>query len=118
MTLRIKKPLLLSSLLFLLTVTTAATFSHAHAADTRTDILQAADKKTSGLYVRQRFVEKMNKPFVPGDQRKKMLIMGDSHAQDFYNALSENNIDQRYQVSTRRIPAICGLYLARRISSR
>lgn len=40
-----------------------------------------------------------------------MLVIGDSHAQDFYNALVENNMDQRYQISTRRIPAICGVYL-------
>lgn len=103
-----KKRLLLISLLFLVT---AATFTAAHASDARADILLASDKTKSGEYVRQRFVAQMNKPFAPGDPRKKMLIIGDSHAQDFYNALSENNLNQRYQVSTRRIPAICGLYL-------
>lgn len=81
------------------------------AADAQTDIMQAADTEKSGIYVRQGFVRQMEKPFNPGDARKKMLIMGDSHAQDFYNAMVENNLDQRYQIRTRRIPAICGLYL-------
>lgn len=34
-----------------------------------------------------------------------------SHAQDFYNTLVENHLDQRHQIRTWRIPAICGLYL-------
>ncbi len=77
---------------------------------TRTDILQASNKEKMGEYVRQRF-NQMKKPFDPDNKRKKMLIMGDSHAQDFYNAMLENKLDQRYQIRTRRIPAICGIYL-------
>lgn len=89
-------------------------FSNAIAADpsqTHKDILQAADKKATGEYVRQGFLAQLKKPFTTDDSRKKMLVIGDSHAQDFYNALIENGIDQGYQISTRRIPAICGVYL-------
>jgi len=85
--------------------------TNAQASDTRANILQAADKEKNGEYVRSRFLEQMQKPFSSDDKRKKMLIIGDSHAQDFYNAMLENNLNQRYQISTRRIPAICGLYL-------
>ena len=107
MRIRIKKHLLFVGLLFLLT----AAISGRLAADTRADILLASDPVKSGEYVRQRFLQQMQKPFVANDKRKKMLVIGDSHTQDFYNALLENNLNQRYQISTRRIPAICGLYL-------
>jgi len=96
--------LLLISLLFNTAIATDTSQAHK-------DILQAADKKTTGEYVRQRFLDNLKKPFVADDPRKKMLVIGDSHAQDFYNALVENGVDQRYQISTRRIPAICGVYL-------
>lgn len=103
----IKKHLSSVCLLFL----AATIISGRLAADTRADILLASDPVKSGEYVRQRFLQQMQKPFAPNDKRKKMLVIGDSHAQDFYNALLENNLNQRYQISTRRIPAICGLYL-------
>jgi len=107
----VKKHSLIAGLLVPLVFTLSGNATVAQAADARADILQAADTAKSGEYVRQRFLDQMDKPFNPNDKRKKMLIMGDSHAQDFYNALSENNLEQRYQVRTRRIPAICGLYL-------
>lgn len=107
----VRNKLLLVCLLLLVTLATSGSLVTAHAATAQTDILQAADKEKSGEYVRQRFLQQLEKPFNPSDQRKKMLVIGDSHAQDFYNALVENNLDQRYQISTRRIPAICGLYL-------
>lgn len=83
----------------------------AQASNARADILQASDSEKSGEYVRSRFLKQLNKPFDANDKRKTMLIMGDSHGQDFYNAMLENGVDQRYQISTRRIPAICGMYL-------
>lgn len=111
MILGIKKHLLLVGLLLLVTVVTSGTLSAAQASNARADILQAADTVKSGEYVDRRFYKQINKPFIANDKRKKMLIIGDSHAKDFYNAVSENNLDQRYQISTRRIPAICGIYL-------
>jgi len=111
MKLVVKKHLLLIGLLFLFSIATSGALSAAQASNTRADILQAANKTKSGEYVRHRFFNQVKKPFIQTDKRKKMLVIGDSHAQDFYNALLENNLDQRYQIRTRRIPAICGLYL-------
>ncbi|MEZ5534163.1 MAG: SGNH hydrolase domain-containing protein [Thiolinea sp.] len=107
----VKKYLFRTGLLLLPVFFLYSALTTVQASDARTDIMQAADKVKSGEYVRQRFVERLHKPFSAQDSRKKMLIMGDSHAQDFYNAIAENNIEQRYQISTRRIPAICGIYL-------
>ena len=108
MILSVKKQLLLVSLIFLVTT---GTFVTANASDVKAHILQVSDLEKSGEYVRQRFIKQLEKPFNPDDKRKKMLVIGDSHAQDFYNALLENKLEGRYQISTRRIPAICGLYL-------
>jgi len=88
-----------------------STTGFAQASDIRAHILEVSDMTKSGEYVRQRFLKQLEKPFDPANKRKKMLVIGDSHAQDFYNALLENKLDQSYQISTRRIPAICGLYL-------
>jgi len=106
-----KKQLARFALLGVMAVATALPLSNVQAANARTDIMQAANKEKSGEYVRQRFFQRVKKPFDDGDPRKKLLIIGDSHAQDFYNSMLENNLDQRYQISTRRIPAICGIYL-------
>jgi len=106
-----KNQCFLFQLVILVLVVTFLTPNNVHASDTRADILRASNKEKMGHYVRSRFFERMKKPFTDNDKRKKMLIIGDSHAQDFYNAMLENNMDQRYQISTRRIPAICGLYL-------
>ena len=108
MILSVKKQFLLAGLIFLFITGTSVT---ANASDVRAHILQVSNLEKSGEYVRQRFLQQLEKPFSADDKRKKMLVIGDSHAQDFYNALLENKIDQRYQISTRRIPAICGLYL-------
>ena len=63
-----------------------------------------------GEYVRARFLAKMKQAFEP-DERKKMLIIGDSHAQDFYNGILENGFLKNYQISTRYIPTRCQIYL-------
>lgn len=118
MKLGFKKHILLTGLLVLGTFATSGTLITAQASEARQDILQAANKAKNGEYVEQRFYKQINKPFVAADKRKKMLIIGDSHAKDFYNAVSENNLDQHYQVSTRRIPAICGVYLGEENISR
>lgn len=97
--------------LIVLVLTTLVSLSVAQASNARNDIMMASNPIQSGEYLRQGFLAQLNKPFYTANPRKKMLVIGDSHAQDFYNALVENNIDQRYQISTRRIPAICGVYL-------
>lgn len=111
MTSGIKQPGVIAGLLVLLSTAIPGVLLTAQASDTREHILQVSDNIKSGEYVRSRFLDKVKKPFETTDSRKKMLVIGDSHAQDFYNALLENNLDKRYQIRTRRIPAICGLYL-------
>jgi hypothetical protein len=111
MTLDIKNHLWLTLLLLALMCFLPSSLIASQTPEVKNDILQAADREKSGIYVKTRFLQQVNKPFSSDDPRKKMLIMGDSHAQDFYNTLLENHIDQGYQIRTRRIPAICGVYL-------
>lgn len=80
-------------------------------ADYRADMMKAANNKASGEYVRARFLKQMKKPFNAGDSRKKAILVGDSHAQDFYNAILESNALSGYQLTTRYIPTICQMYL-------
>lgn len=96
---------------FLVLVALFSLATTANASELRAHILQAADTNKSGLYVKTRFLQSVKKPFDTADKRPKMLVIGDSHAQDFFNTLLENNVDRRYQIHTRRIPGICGLYL-------
>ena len=99
MILGIKKQLSHFGLFSLFANTTLGTLNTAQASDTRAHILKAADNAKSGEYVRSRFFDQVKKPFISTDKRKKMLVIGDSHAQDFYNTLLENNLKQRYQIN-------------------
>jgi len=48
----------------------------------------------------------------PDDKRQKLLIIGDSFAEDMVNAILETGLSKRYQLSTFRISSRCGnLYL-------
>lgn len=70
------------------------------------ELLKAANTKESGKYVRQRFASLAKKPFTD-NAKKKALIIGDSHAQDFVNMIFENHYWKGYQISTRSIPTQC-----------
>ncbi|TXH62009.1 MAG: hypothetical protein E6Q84_01985 [Thiothrix sp.] len=81
-------------------------------ADTKRDaMVKAADNEAGGTYVRTRYLELAKKPFDQQDNRKKALIIGDSHAQDFLNMVLENQALANYQIRTRYIPNICQIYL-------
>lgn len=81
-------------------------------ADAKRDaMVKAADNEVGGTYVRTRYLELAKKPFDLQDTRKKALIIGDSHAQDFLNMVLENKVLTNYQIRTRYIPNICQLYL-------
>jgi peptidoglycan/LPS O-acetylase OafA/YrhL len=68
----------------------------------------------AGKYVKKRFDELRMKDFDPSDNRIKVLIVGDSHAQDLVNALYEAGFTARIQLSTRHIDKNCGnLFLER-----
>lgn len=78
---------------------------------------QAEIQKTlidnNGEYVRKRFLQVMNKPFdsQQNEKRLKVLIIGDSHAQDFLNMIVENNYLVKTQIRTRYIPSRCQIIL-------
>ena len=75
------------------------------------DLLKAADPELNKRYVRAAFSKVQNKAFNPSDRRKKLLIIGDSQAQDFINTAMENQFLKDYQVRTRHIPAKCQPFL-------
>jgi hypothetical protein len=81
--------------------------SFVFANDTRSQLLQAANNEASGKYVRQRFLQWVKVPFNSNDTKKKALIIGDSHAQDFFNSVLESNSLTQYQIRTRYIPTGC-----------
>ncbi len=63
-------------------------------------------------YVVARFDAHRGKPFTPGDARPRILVIGDSFAQDLVNALHEGGWLDRVQLSTRYVAHYCGnLYL-------
>ncbi len=56
------------------------------------------------------------KKFNPTDDRKKLLIIGDSYAEDLVNAINESGLNNKYQLSAYRMSRHCGvLYLEREI---
>ncbi|PID45836.1 MAG: hypothetical protein CSB47_06940 [Proteobacteria bacterium] len=91
------------------TLCSALFTSHVQAASE--DLLAAADPKVNKAYVRARFGKVQNKPFNANDPRPKLLILGDSQAQDFVNSAMEHDYLDKYQVRTRHIPAQCQLFL-------
>ena len=75
------------------------------------DLLKAANPAMNQQYVRAEFGKVQNKAFNPSDSRKKLLIIGDSQAQDFVNSAMEHQFFKGYQVRTRHIPAKCQPFL-------
>jgi peptidoglycan/LPS O-acetylase OafA/YrhL len=66
-------------------------------------------------YVYLRFESLLHKPFDPGDPRPKILLMGDSYAEDLTNALHESGLLRHLQLSTHHISRDCGnLFLEQR----
>tara|TARA_Y100000996_G_scaffold410674_1_gene393476 strand:+ start:7159 stop:9048 length:1890 start_codon:yes stop_codon:yes gene_type:complete len=50
------------------------------------------------------------------DERIKLLVIGDSYAEDLINAIKESKLDESYQLSSFRIPGNCGvLYIQREL---
>ena len=69
-------------------------------------------QQASAAYMRHYFVSFLKKPFDDQDSRRKLLVIGDSHAQDFLNALHEVNALEKVQISTRYVPTRCQLSLS------
>jgi len=65
-------------------------------------------------YIPTRFNAFINTPFTADSPKRKVLLIGDSVAQDLINALSTQAEAQQFQWSTRHIYDLCGnLYLPR-----
>lgn len=102
---------MMRTLLFLLIVNLFSVTT-AMADEVRATLLKAADTEAGGEYTRSRFLAMVKKPFDANDPRKKALIIGDSHAQDFLNGILENAYLGNYQLSTRYIPFRCQTFLS------
>jgi hypothetical protein len=72
----------------------------------------AIDLQANGKYIRSHYLKLLKKPFIQNG-KKKALIIGDSHAQDFLNAVHENGYLSQFQISTRYIPTRCQIYLGK-----
>ena len=61
-------------------------------------------------YVESEYNKLVNDNF-QNDSRRKLLLIGDSFSQDFYNMIRESGAFAGYQIVTRRLRAVCQLYL-------
>ena len=61
----------------------------------------------SGDYVKKKFNEHKNKDF-SNNNKKNILVIGDSYAQDFVNVLYESKYNFKFNISTRHIKPRCG----------
>jgi len=86
-------------------------------ADNKTPIAKQNIQRNNGEYVRERFLKLIKQPFIVKNNpmQKKILIIGDSHAQDFLNAIMENNYLTQDQIKTRYIPTRCQIFLDKNI---
>lgn len=62
----------------------------------------------SGDYIGVRFNSLVDVGFVPSEKRLKVVLVGDSFAQDLVNAIYEGGMDSYFALSTHRISARCG----------
>ena len=70
--------------------------------------LASFDKWDAGKYVEKQFGNFKMKAFDSADHRKKILIIGDSFAQDLVNALYASGFTQHIQIATRHLDVRCG----------
>lgn len=80
-------------------------FSYRYAPEDR--YLVELDPYAARRYVPARFTELTLRQFDASD-KKKVLIIGDSYAEDLANAVYESGLTARVQLSTYLIPAACG----------
>lgn len=70
--------------------------------------LASLNPNEAGKYVEKRFKNLAMKSFDTTSKKTKVLIIGDSYAEDLVNAMFESGLDQKYQFSTRHISKKCG----------
>lgn len=71
-------------------------------------VLSSIEVKTSGHYVADRASAFEYRNFSGDDGKPKLLIIGDSFAQDLVNAIHEIGAADNYDISVRHIKARCG----------
>ena len=71
------------------------------------ELIKHSNTKYSGDYTFRHCKAITKKPFDLKAQRRKVLIIGDSQACDFYNGVVETGRLKKYQVSMRYIPYQC-----------
>ncbi len=69
--------------------------------------LAGFDWQEAGRYVERRFDERLLAEFTES-ARKKVLVIGDSYAQDFVNTVYESDLSMQMQLSTYALGAECG----------
>ena len=62
-----------------------------------------------GLWNPKKMSQVNLKDFDHNDKRKKLLVIGDSYAEDLINAVNESDLKLRYQLSSYRMPSNCGV---------
>lgn len=70
--------------------------------------LISVDPKGEGWYVNEKF-NSLDKPFSKAGNRPRVLIVGDSFAQDLVNMLNESGTLTGYDVSTHYVPRECAM---------
>jgi peptidoglycan/LPS O-acetylase OafA/YrhL len=64
-----------------------------------------------GEYVMHEFVENILKDFPDNSDKRTVLVIGDSFAQDLVNAIYESDLKNSIEFSTYYIPAACGVLM-------
>ena len=99
--------LLLLALLLNLTPTSLSANNFNHS------LLTATHTHNNGAYTRKAFLALNKQPFESQNSKRKLLIIGDSHAQDFLNGILENHYLSQYQIRTHYIPTRCQIAFKR-----
>jgi peptidoglycan/LPS O-acetylase OafA/YrhL len=74
--------------------------------------LASLNPRSAGDYVAKRFLSLSLNQFDLDNKKTKVLVIGDSYAEDLINSMYEAGLDENYQFSTRHISKKCGnLYL-------
>jgi hypothetical protein len=81
--------------------------------------LAAIERRAAAIYVQKQFNSLAANEFHASDRRLRVLLIGDSFAQDLTNALFEARFDEAIQLSTRHAVHGCGsLFLERSVCLR
>jgi len=105
----LKNPWLLSGLLIVLCINPVKFVMGSPSPDVREHLLKARQtaREADHRYIFEQCRLKQRQPFDVSSPKPRLLLIGDSQACDFYNAMYENKALQNYQISLRYIPHRC-----------